>query len=214
MKFNLFDLLLPRETKFYVLLKRQTEALVEGCIAFRNLATTIKKLGSDEIRKEVARIKEIESKGDHIEKEIIEELHGTFITPFDREDIHMMAVNIDRSLDLINSISNKIEIYKIRKLPKNVSQYAELLVEIAEGLDTLVKDLEKRVNLDKQLNHIHSLETNADYLFHISMADLFKKEKDPIELIKIKEVYEYLEEVINAIDYVGKIVRRVMIKNG
>lgn len=214
MKFNLLDLLLPRETKFYTFFKEQVEILIEGCMAFRSMASKIKTLTEDEIKIEIAKIKDCEVRGDAVESKIIQELNKTFITPFDREDIHTIAINIDRALDILTSISNKIEIYGIHKLPKNVYNFSELIVEIAENLKKVIDDLELQKNIDASLRTMHALENNADYLFYISVGDLMKKEENPIEVIKIKEVYEFLEEVVDAIDYVGKIVRRVMIKQG
>jgi uncharacterized protein len=214
MKFNIFDLLLPRETKFFDFLKEQADILIEACVVFRNLATNMKHMDQDEIKKEINIIKDIEKKGDEVETKIINELHSAFITPFDREDIHSITMHIDKALDILTSISNRIDIYDINKLPKNIQKFSELIVEIAEVLKKLLEDLEKKRNIDLTIKAMHTLENNADYLFYISVADLFKKENDPIDIIRLKDVYEYLESVVDAIDYVGKIIRRVMIKNG
>jgi uncharacterized protein len=214
MKFNILDFLLPRETKFYEFFKEQVDVLIEGCILFRNLVSNIKKMSEDEIKIEVTRIKECEVRGDAVESKIIRELNETFITPFDREDIHMIAMNIDQAMDTLTSLTNKIEIYGIHKLPKEVHNFSELIVEIAEMLKKLMTELESKKNIETILKSMHTLENNADYLFYLTVGELFKKETNPIEVIKLKEVYEYLENVVDDIDHVGKIVRRVIIKQG
>lgn len=214
MKFNILDLLLPREKKFYTFFKEQGEVLKEASHLFRDLAVGLKGMSEDKVREAVAKIKDCEHRGDQIEAKIIKELHDTFITPFDREDIHAIALQIDKSLDILTALSNKIELYGIRKLPKNAVNFADLIVEIADVHKKLIDDLEPRTTVDALISNLHSIEKNADFLFYISVGDLFKKEDDPIELIKNKEIYELLEAVVDAIDLVGKIIRRVMIKQG
>jgi len=214
MKFNLLDLLLPRETKFYQFFIEQVEVLIEGCTIFRDLVTNLEKLSPDEIKAETARMKTCEKKGDEVEAKIIDALHKTFITPFDREDIHLIAIDLDKALDMLTSISNKIEMYGFESIPVNLQNFAQLVLESAETLKKLFHDFAKKRDPVQHIEALHSLENRADYLFYISTAELFKQQTDPIQIIKIKEVYEYLEAVVDEIDHVGKIVRIVLIKQG
>jgi uncharacterized protein len=214
MKFNILDFLLPRETKFYDFFKEQVNILIEASHIFRSMASRNDEMNEDDLKKEVNKIKDCEKKGDMVESKIIKELNLTFITPFDREDIHMIATNIDLALDILTSISNKMEIYGINRFPKSIHNFAELIVEISELLYILMEDLEAKKNIDNSIKNIHALENKADYLFYISVADLFKSQIDPIDVIKLKDVYEYLEDMVDAVDHVGKIVRRIMIKQG
>jgi uncharacterized protein Yka (UPF0111/DUF47 family) len=213
-KFNILDFLLPRETKFYKLFIDQTDVLIEAGHQFKNLALDITTLTDDTLKARVTIIKDCERRGDDVEKLIISELNQTFITPFDREDIHHIAMNIERALDILTSITNKIEIYGIKQFPQNIIKFSELIVEVAETLKKMFGDMEKKRDIENHFKNIHKLEHNADYLFHISVGDLFKQEKDPIQIIKIKEVYEHLETVVDAIDHVGKLARNVLIKHG
>jgi len=214
MKFNLLDFLLPRETKFFDFFIEQADILIEAANIFKNLSINISKFEESEIKIEVNRIKEMEIKGDIVESKIIKELNQTFITPFDREDIHHMAITIDKSLDILTSLSNKIEIYGIKNLPKNVINFSNLIVTISQDLRKLIDEFKKKSNIDYILNNMHNLENKADYLFYLSVGELFKQVTDPIEIIKLKEVYEYLEKIVDKIDSVGKIVRRILIKQG
>jgi len=214
MKFNPLDILLPRETKFYGYMREQADVFVAGCHTFKSLVANIENMSEEEIRKKLAEIKECEFRGDEVEHRIIDELHKTFITPIDREDIHSITINLDKALDILNSISQKIEIYGIRKVPSNVVKFADVINEIAAELRNLINSLEEKSQINRIIERMHSLENKGDYLFHLSMADLFHGDQNPIDVIKFKEVYEHLENIVDAVDYIGKLVRGVMVKLG
>ncbi len=214
MKLNLLDILLPRETKFFTYFTEQVDVFVEGSKLFKKLVTNLDTLSEEEIRNSLAEIKECELRGDAVEQKIITELHQTFITPIDREDIHTMAINIDRCLDILNSVSRKIDIYSIRKVPANVRRFADIIVEMAEEMGRLVKALRNLKDVSEVSKKMHLLENKADELFHQSMAELFKDNVDPIDVIRLKELYEHLESVVDCSDYIGKLVRGVAVKQG
>jgi uncharacterized protein Yka (UPF0111/DUF47 family) len=187
---------------------------MEACIVFRDLVRDLEKLSPDEIKAATAVMKACEKKGDEAEAIIINALNKTFITPIDREDIHMIAINIDKALDMLTSISNRIEMYGISRVPANLQNFGQLVLESAETLKNLMLDFEKKRDPVKHIDALHTLENRADYLFYLGNAELFKEQTDPIQIIKLKEVYEYLEAIIDEIDHVGKIVRIVLIKQG
>ena len=214
MKLNLLDILLPRETKFFTYFTEQVDVFVEGSKLFKKLVTNLDMLSEAEIRNSLAEIKECELRGDAVEQKIITELRQTFITPIDREDIHTMAINIDRCLDILNSVSRKIDIYSIRKVPANVRRFADIIVEMAEEMGRLVKALRNLKDVSEVSKKMHLLENKADELFHQSMAELFKDHVDPIDVIRLKELYEHLESVVDCADYIGKLVRGVAVKQG
>jgi hypothetical protein len=214
MKLNILDLLLPRETKFYNYMRQQAETLIEGCAIFRDLVSTIEFMNESQIKEKLFQIKNCELKGDTIERQIIDELHKTFITPIDREDIHLMTINIDKSLDILNSISRKVEIYNIRKVPANVARFADIIVEIAAELKTLIKALQDKDQVNDNVQRMHGLENRADDLFHLSMAELFNNSYTATDIIKFKEFYEHLESIVDSIDFIGKLVRGIVVKLG
>ncbi|MEW5692265.1 MAG: DUF47 family protein [Candidatus Hydrogenedentota bacterium] len=214
MKLNFLDLLVPRETKFFDMMCKQVSILLEGCNIFKNLVSSIEKLDNYEIKKLLMDIKKCEGKGDDVEFQIIDELHKTFVTPLDREDIHDIAINIDRALDILNSLSQKIETYSIKKVPKNVCSFTELIIEITSKLPELIEALKNKKNVNDIVKLMHELENKGDYLFHDSIAELFSENYTSIDIIKFKEVYELLEEMVDSVDYVGKICRGIMVKFG
>ncbi len=212
--FNILDLLLPKETKFFTYMDQQVEFLTAGTLHFQELVVNIQSYSEDQIKTKLTKIKECETKGDEIEHRIIDSLNKTFITPLDREDIHLLAFNIDRALDILNSISRKIEIYKIREVPSNVCMFADIIVKINHQMGLSVKQLRKKTGVDEVVNLMHELENEADELFHKSMAELFCDKTNSIHIIKFKEFYEHLENVVDAIDYVGKLIRGIKVKQG
>jgi uncharacterized protein Yka (UPF0111/DUF47 family) len=214
MKFSLLDILLPRETKFFDYLSQQVDVLTEGGRLFRDLVTRLDSLSNEEVRKFLDDIKDCEKRGDDVERMIIEELHETFITPIDREDIHTMAINIDRALDILYSVARKIDIYSIHHVPPNVCRFAEIVVEISVEMGMLIPALRARKDITAITKRMHALENKADDLFHQSMAELFQDNKDPIDVIRLKELYEHLEAVVDTSDYIGKLVRGVVVKQG
>ncbi len=215
MGFNIFDLLLPKETKFYSYMEQQVEFLLTSTTTFKELIDTLQTLTEDQIHEKLLKIKECETGGDEVEHRILNELKKTFITPIDREDIHTLAINIDRATDILNSISRKIDIYDIRgEAPANVRKFADIIVKIAQQMEISVKRLRKKENIDETVIAMHGLENDADELFHESMAQLFSDKIDPIYIMKFKEFYEHLESVVDAIDYVGKLIRGIRVKHG
>jgi predicted phosphate transport protein (TIGR00153 family) len=214
MKFNPLDILLPRESIFYSYLSEQVEVLIEGCKCFKTFVDGIKGMSEGQFKESIAAIKECEHRGDRVERRIIDELHKTFITPFDREDIHTIAINIDKAVDILNSITQKFEVYQIRSVPVNVCRFADLLLEISTELCLMVKALKEKGDIMKHVEKLHALENTGDHLFHWSMAELFDGEHNPIDIIKFKEVYEHLEDITNVIDHVGKLIRGVKVKLG
>lgn len=214
MGFNLLDLLLPRETKFFGYMNEQVDLLAKSSGIFKDLVENINTLSNYQIKEKLTLIKECETKGDEVEHEILDALNKTFITPIDREDIHTLAISIDRALDILNSISRKIEIYNITQVPLNVCKFAAIIVAITEQMKISILKLQKKASLNEVIGRIHDLENEADELFHKSMAELFDGEHDVVNIIKFKEFYEQLETVVDVIDYVGKLIRGITVKQG
>jgi uncharacterized protein Yka (UPF0111/DUF47 family) len=210
---KLLDLLLPREVAFFKYLKDQTSNFNDACLVFE-------KIVSEERHQErihlIHKLRGLEKKGDKIERFVIDKLNLTFITPIDRDDIHSIVLKIDAALDDLNSAAQKIEMYGIKKLPPRVAKFSKIIKEAGKEISHLIDCLEKK----KALQHVqeitdkvHKLENESDDLFHVSMMELFNN-KDPILIIKLKEVYETLEETVDSLDLVAKLVRGIVIKQG
>lgn len=213
MKFNILDLLLPRETKFYAMLSKQADILVQASEEFRLLVSNLQSSSNDAVLKNLVSIKELEKSGDKIEKAVIDELDKTFITPLDREDINRISMQMGITLDLMNTLSRKLEIYGIHQMPAAVMSFCDILVGIAKENTNLMAALQTRKGIPQIIRLMHEFEKRGDDVFHQAMAKLFESTA-PVEIIKFKEVYEVLEDTIDSVDLVGKIIRSIMIKLG
>jgi predicted phosphate transport protein (TIGR00153 family) len=209
---NILKYFSPKERKFYGMFINVADNLVVASNEFNKLmiATT-----SEERKIIGLNIKSFERKGDDLTNEIMEELHKTFITPFDREDIATLASTLDDVLDLIYGVSGKIEYYHFN----NISTYmVEMVKQIQLGcvqIQVAINGLEKMGKEDKILkacNELRKIESRVDVIFHEAISSLFDNEKDSIELIKQKEVLQNIEKVANKIEDVSKVVKTILIK--
>ncbi len=215
MGFNLLDLLLPRETKFYDLMNQHIDFLVEGATNFQDLISQLETLSDAERKSRLADIKKCETEMDKVEATIIEELQTTFITPLDREDIHTLAIQVDRAMDILNGAARKIDLYSIKAVPNNMKRLADINVQMARLLREIMHLLQsKKKHVRAHCERLHALENEADDLFHTSLGDLFRGNTNPTEIIKFKELYEMLESCSDTIDYVGKLIRGIKVKQG
>lgn len=213
MKLSIADVLLPREVAFFGYMNEQVDVFCDACKTFKGIIDHIERMPENEMREKVTQIKSLELKGDNIERHIIDELDKTFITPLDREDIQSIAMNVDRCLDQLNSVSQRLEIYKIRKRPQNIIKLASIIVEISQELRTLVALLEKKEGANSIIRRIDTLEKESDHLFHTGLAELFEG-KDAVEIIKFKEIYECLEDVVDIVHHISKLINVILVKHG
>jgi hypothetical protein len=217
MRFNLLDLLFPRENKFYSLFVEHSDRLVQASRRLKELVTALdaaSKGRKELLRQAAADVKELEKQADKLEARINEAIEESFITPLDRDDIHLIATVVDNAIDSIKMLTNLMDIYALTKLPPRTSEFAEAIVECAAALSGAFSAMEKRQSVNPSVKVIAETERRADLLFAASIGDLFKDEEDPIALIKAKELYEGLEEIVNRIDIAGKLLKRIMIKQG
>ncbi len=214
MGFNLLDLLLPRETKFYDYMNRHIDFLVEGATAFQDMISQIETLSETDLKSRLVNIKRCETEMDKVEATIIQELQITFITPLDREDIHTLAIQVDRAMDMINAVSRKVEIYGIHAVPNNMKRFGDLIVTMARTLRETMHMLQSKKDVKDLCERLHKMENEGDELFHNSLGELFRGTTNPIDIIKFKELYEILEDCTDTIDYVGKLIRGIKVKQG
>src|SRR3989440_1863308 len=177
--------LVPREAKFFDMFAEMGSNLTEG-------ARLLQKLLSDyqNVEVRVQQLKDIEHKGDDMTHTILTKLNQTFITPFDREDIHRLASAMDDVLDFMNAAVVRLDMYKIFNPPPAAAELAGFIVEQSEELAKAVALLEKsNQHVLEHCVEVNRLENEADRISRIAIAKLFEEEKDPINLIKMKELY-------------------------
>jgi uncharacterized protein Yka (UPF0111/DUF47 family) len=163
------------------------------------------------------RIDRLENIGDDVTHHINIELSKNFITPFDREDIHALTSSIDDVADYIHESANRMFLYDLQEFTKPMQELADLILECAIQLQSLIYELKDIENVDKITEHsnsIYALETKADHVYNQAVADLFDNEKNPIQVIKYQEILLGLETATDMCKDVVKVVESIMIKNG
>src|SRR5947209_12352580 len=163
----------------------------------------------DEKRAEIKRIEHI---GDDITHSVLTKLNQTFITPFDREDIHRLATSLDDVLDFIHAAGERLVMYKILAAPPSSSELAQVIVKQCAELASAVSMLEKHDHVLEHCVEINRLENEADRIARDSIARLFEREKDPIALIKMKELYEVLETATDKAEDAANVLETVVLK--
>lgn len=160
-------------------------------------------------------IKELETKGDEVAHRIFDELDKTFITPFDREDVHKLASTTDDVLDFINGSSQRIRLYKPKMFPPEFVKFTDLLIEGVSAYHVAVKELKnlkKPEKISSACILINEIENRADDLYHTFLSDLFDNEKDAIELIKKREIIMTMERAADRLEDVADVLRTIILK--
>jgi predicted phosphate transport protein (TIGR00153 family) len=200
---------LPREVKFFEYFLEQAKIIVKSAQLLHSSAIE----GPESLRHAALEITRLETKGDEIIHEVFTRLNQTFITPIDPEDIHSLGSCLDDVLDAIEESAHRIVAYRVDPIPPAV---VDLCGVIENCAIVLVKAFEALAADKPMLDHcieINRLEDHADVLVRAAIADLFENEKDPIALIKLKEIYEYLEGATDSAEDVADALQNVIVKN-
>ena len=166
-----------------------------------------------DIDRQAREIKRIESAGDSITHTIIRNLNQTFITPIDREDIHALASSIDDILDLVEATADRMVVFKIEKPTAEAILLSNIIYESSEELARGIAQLGKVTDLNATFVKVNSLENEADRITRDALAKLFESEKDPIMVIKWKEIYESLESGTDRCEDVANVLERILLKH-
>lgn len=200
--------LIPRETKFFDLFNQVCGNLTEGARLLKNILEA-----PDDNAPRVEQLQEIEHRGDEMTHAIITKLNQTFITPFDREDIHRLASSLDDVLDFVNAAAVRLTLYKIADPPPAAAELAGLIIQQSEELSAGVSLLEKNQMVLEHCVEVNRLENEADRVSRKAIALLFDQERDPIRLIKIKELYEVLENATDKAEDAANVLEAVTLKS-
>ena len=200
----------PREINFFELFEKQTRYIVEGAAA---LKAAVSKGTIDE--PQLARISELETAADQVARDVIVQLNKSFITPFDREDIHALTKSLDDIIDMMNTIANRVHVYKITAVQKNIVEFAVVIESAAHALENAIKGLKDMKNYQSVMAsciEVSRFENISDSMRDTALAGLFENEKDPIMLIKWKEIYELLESATDRCEDVANIIESIILQ--
>lgn len=213
MKNSFFSRFTPNEPKFFPLLKQLSEVLSDSSAL---LVESLHHHLPAERAEYYKQIKDLERDGDKLTHSIFDQLGTTFITPFDREDIHDLASCMDDVIDGINSCAKRITIYNPRPISESGKELSRLIQEetvyIAKAMDELETFRKNPTPLRACCTKLHDIENQADDVYEFFITRLFEEEKDCIELIKIKEIMHELEKTTDAAEHVGKILKNLIVK--
>jgi predicted phosphate transport protein (TIGR00153 family) len=203
--------LLPHDASFFAHFEQQGKKTVEGCRAFLDMVDN-----PTDLESRAERVKQIEHECDEITHAVVEGLHKTFITPFDRNDIYRLITKMDDIMDLVEAAADRLALYDVPEMTKEVGDLARCLVSSAEhvlGAVANIRDLAKPNGILQHCIEINRLENVADTILRSALARLFREEKNPIAIIKWKEIYETLESATDRCEDVANIIEGVVLEN-
>jgi predicted phosphate transport protein (TIGR00153 family) len=207
---NMFSIFLPKDFNFFDLFERQASYAVEAACYFKEL---VSKGSSDELS--MQKMKDIEHQGDNVTHDILDRLNKTFITPFDREDIHALAKELDDIIDMIYTITNRMRVYKLSGIDKNLVEFASVIEDSVRSVASAVKgmrDMKHSKSVSDACVEVNRLENVGDSMRDAVLAELFDMGKDPIHVIKWKEIYQDAETVLDICEDVAHVVQSILVK--
>ena len=203
--------LLPREACFFDYFEAHAAKTVEGCELFLDLAK-----GTDDVPALCAKIKEVESACDQVTHDTVASLHKVFITPLDRNDIHRLISKMDDVMDLVEGAARSIDIYQIRESSAELAKMADTLLASAKQMCEALKglrDLKHPSSILERCVEINRLENEADRQLADAIAHLLQRTRDPIAIIKWKEVFEAIEMATDSCEDVANVIEGVIMEN-
>jgi predicted phosphate transport protein (TIGR00153 family) len=211
---NFISRLMPREGRFFSLFDGHAKLIVDGALA---LADVLRHYDSVKDRPTAIKaIEDAEHAADRITHETVQLLHTTFVTPFDRDDIHRLISRMDDVLDLIQDTAESLVLYDIQKVTPEATQLAELLLRCAERVQSavgLMASMADAPAILKICQEIDKLESEADKVMRSAISELFRNETDVRQLIKLKAVYEALESATDKCQDVANVIESVVLEN-
>jgi len=203
---------IPKEVKFFDYFNLQAENLVKASAFFKSI------LKDGVMSEESARhIHDLEHEGDTLSHEITDMLNRTFITPIDREDIFALANQLDDVLDMINAMASRMKLYKLDPGNEYFAQFIDLIDQSAIALSNAINHMHDTKRARRVLDHcieVNRLENMGDLVRETAISRLFETEKDPIMVIKWKEMFEVAEATLDNCEHAAKVVESILVKHG
>ena len=204
--------LLPKDTVFFDLFEGLARHAVGSAENLKQLAHQF-----PDVTAPLQRIREEEHAADELAHTALERLDRTFITPFDREDIHTLVGELDDIIDTIDALAKRFPLFHVTKMEEGFIKQADLLVEATHVVSDAVhrlRESRKLSELSKLLIDIHDKESIGDDNHHAAMSRLFDGSVETLDVVKWKELYDYIEEALDGCEDVGNTIERIVLKNG
>jgi uncharacterized protein len=202
--------LLPRDEEFFDLFVQVAERNKEAAQLLRDLFD----VGPERRTPIVERIKRLEHEADQVTHEVVNRLDRTFITPLDREDIHQLASDLDDVMDVMDGTARRAQIFHLGVAPAGVRQLTEVIQRMVAVLAEGVGRLKKGDDVMKYCVEAKKLEEEGDAIYNEVLGQLFEREKDALEVIKWKEIYDNLERTLDEAEDVANVLESITLKHG
>lgn len=201
--------ILPRDEKFYDLFTELATRLTASASLLQELFQA-----PDQLASKVTAIKGLEHEADNLTHDIIDRIDRTFVTPFDREDIHALASELDDVIDLIDGAARRAQIFRIRQARPPAIVLSEVLARAAKMVEEGVRDMKNAKHVYAVSEKLKVLEEEGDAVYHDAMGKLFADESgDAIEVIKWKDLYDKVEDALDRCEDVGNVLQSIALKN-
>jgi uncharacterized protein len=200
--------LVPREQRFYDLFEQQATTLVRSAELLKEALDDVENLPTRQ-----REIKDLEHLGDKYTYEVMRTLNETFVTPFDHEDISALAAGLDDILDYIEEIADTVNLYGIATIPRPASELSDLLAQAVAQLEQSVGKLRSGKKASEYAIEVHRLEDIGDSTSRRAIAELFRSQHQPLEVIKLKDLYGLLEDALDRCEDVANVLENIAIKN-
>ena len=200
--------ILPRDEKFYDLFTELAIRLTASAGLLQELFQSPDQLGS-----KVTAIKALEHEADNLTHDIIDRIDRTFVTPFDREDIHALASELDDVIDLIDGAARRAQIFRIQQARPPAIVLSEVLTRAAKMVEEGVRDMKNAKHVYAVSEKLKVLEEEGDAVYHDAMGKLFAGTGDAIEVIKWKDLYDKVEDALDRCEDVGNVLQSIALKN-
>ncbi len=203
---------IPREQKFFDLFEGSIHNIVKASQALKEMTDSWQFIDS-----RVAEITEMEHGGDSFTHQIISLLHRTFVTPFDREDIALLAHTMDDILDFIHAAADAMFIYKITSPTQRAKELADVIVQAVTEVERAISGLRHKSEFKQMLERcveINRLENMADRIYRAAIGELFSDTSDIAQVIKWREIYEHMESATDRCEDVANVLEGVALKHG
>lgn len=201
--------LIPKEEKFFAMFKEMTVTIIEGANLLKDMMDNF-----DDPTGSQKRIKDVEHRCDQLTHDIIKKLNKSFVTPFDREDIYALSGALDDIMDLIDASSQRFVMYNVEKPTPEAKELAFIILKSCQTIDKAVGILGGKLEpISEYCVEVNALENEADRVCREAISKLFDEEKDAIQLIKWKEIYETLERATDKCEDAANILESVVVKN-
>jgi len=205
---GLLQRLLPREEGFFDLFAKQAVNINAGANTLLKMLTHY-----TGVPEQVQIVKAIEHEGDEITHSIFTKLNQTFITPFDREDIHELCSQLDDIIDLIDAAASRFVLYRVDSIRPGTLDLVKILVAACTEVEEAVRSMETPEKALKHCIEINRYENDSDRVCRTLIAQLFDEEKDPVQIIKWKEIYEVIETAVDNCEDVANVIEGVILKS-